>query len=77
MNTESESDNMNNDRIADVFIIGAIITVIALKLTGVITLSWFWLLSPLWGLFIIGLVGAVGLTLICLIINWIQDRRKK
>jgi hypothetical protein len=77
MNTESESDNMSEDRIADVFIIGAIITVIVLKLTGVITLSWFWLLSPLWGLFALGLIGAVSMTLMCLIMNWIQDRRKK
>ena len=45
---------MNEDRIADIFIIGAIITVFVLKLTGTITISWLLLLSPLLVLFGLG-----------------------
>lgn len=35
----------------------AVITLIVLKLTGVITWSWWWVLSPLW---IIGILLALG-----------------
>ena len=56
--------NMNEeysifDRIEDIVILIFVIAVILLKLTGLIQISWLWLLSPLWitaGLTIIALI---------------------
>jgi hypothetical protein len=47
----------------------AVITFIALKLTGVVTWSWWWVLSPLW-------IGGVALALLagCLVIVWCVAR---
>ena len=67
----------NDDRFVDITLIIIVLTVIILKLTGVIKLSWLWLLSPIWGVFLIGCVGAVGITIICLIEQWYHDRKKK
>jgi len=67
---------MNEDKIVDIFIIGVIVTVIVLKITNVIKISWLWLLSPIWILFGAGLVFAIGLTIICLIDECINKRRK-
>lgn len=33
------------------------ITFIVLKLTGVIDWSWWWILAPLWGAFVVGLLA--------------------
>jgi hypothetical protein len=43
----------------------AVITFIALKLTGVVAWSWWWVLSPLW-------IGGAALALLagCLVIVW-------
>ena len=41
---------MDEDRVADLIVVGAILTIIILKITGVIKLSWFWLLSHVWQL---------------------------
>jgi hypothetical protein len=68
---------MDEDRIVDIFIIGIIITILVLKLTNVITISWIWLLSPIWILFGIGFVLAIILTLICLLQEYIHKKEKK
>lgn len=68
---------MNEDRIVDIFIIGAIITVIVLKITNVITIPWIWLLSPIWILFGMGLGFAIIITFGCLLDEYIHKRRKK
>jgi hypothetical protein len=67
---------MNEDKIVDIFIIGVIVTVIVLKITNVIKISWLWLLSPIWILLGAGLIFAIGLTIICLIDECINKRRK-
>lgn len=46
-----------NDKLVDICLFSAIIIVIILKLTGIITISWIVLLSPVWILFI--LVGSI------------------
>ena len=47
----------------------AVIAFIALKLTGVVAWSWWWVLSPLW-------IGAAALALLagCLVIVWCVAR---
>ena len=41
------------------------IVFITLKLTGVITWSWVWVLAPLWISFVIGLALLLGIGLWC------------
>ena len=67
---------MANDRIVDIFIIGAIITAIVLKITNVITISWLWLLSPLWILFSIGFVLALIFLIMVVIELYINKKEK-
>jgi hypothetical protein len=57
------------DGIAKALPQAAVITFIALKLTGVIGWSWWWVLSPLW-------IGGAALALIagCLVIVWCVAR---
>ena len=66
---------MDEDRIVDIVIIGAILTVIILKIVGVITISWLWLFSPIWILFGLGLILAVFMTIICILSEYIDRRR--
>lgn len=47
---------MDEDRVADIFLIVAAITVIILKITNVIKISWLWLTSIIWIPFALGLV---------------------
>ena len=47
---------MDEDRIVDIFLIIAAITVIILKITNVIKISWLWLTSIIWIPFALGLV---------------------
>lgn len=68
---------MDEDRFIDAIIIGAILTVIALKIAGVITISWLWLLSPFWILSGLGIILAVILTSMCLINTHINKGEKK
>jgi hypothetical protein len=42
----------------------ALVTVVVLKLAGVIDWSWWWVLSPVW----IGLIGMIGLLVI--VVSW-------
>ena len=50
---------MEGDRIADAICILVIIAVIVLKITNVITISWFWLTAILWIPLLIGCVLAL------------------
>ena len=64
------------DHIEDIIILGFIITVLLLKLTGVIKISWFWLLSPIWGTFVLAVVILVIMSIVAIIIN-IYDKIKE
>ena len=68
---------MDFDRIVDGIIIGAILTVIGLKIAGIITISWLWLLSPIWILASIGIILGIFLTILCLITTYIHKGEKK
>ena len=67
----------NFDRGVDIFFGVCILTLIILKLTGIIKVSWLILLAPLWGLFLLGIFLAILLTLMCFINMWINDRKKE
>lgn len=66
---------MEGDRIADAIFILAIIAVIVLKITNVITISWFWLTAILWIPLLIGCVLALVLGLFFCITILIDKRR--
>ena len=63
------------DRVVDIFLLIGIIAVIALKISGVITVPWVWLLSPLWIPFLIMVAGMIVIT-IWFIIDTIKEKRK-
>ena len=65
------------DTAVDIFLIACIILVIYLKVTGVITLSWFWIFSPIIFLFGMGLVLAVVLAIICIVVLLTNDKEIK
>lgn len=67
----------NVDRVADIFIIVLIAIVIGLKLEGVITISWFWLLSPLWLLFGLGIILSIIFLILCIIESYIINKENK
>lgn len=64
------------DRIVNWTLIGIVILVIILKIIGVITISWVNLLAPIWVTLAVGTVGAICLTLICLILK-LLDKEKE
>ena len=66
------SDGEIIDRIVDAVICLAVITVIVLKICGVITISWLWLLAPLWIPFGIGVVMAIIFVILYLIESYIK-----
>jgi hypothetical protein len=63
------------DRVVDIFLLIALVAVIALKISGVITIPWVWLLSPLWIPFLIMTAGMIVIT-IWFIIDTIKEKRK-
>ena len=65
------------ERFADILIIGAIITVIVLKIVGVIKIAWIWIFSPIWILLLAGFLFAIGLTISCLIYTYIKEKKEK
>lgn len=67
----------NADRIADVLIIIAFITIVILRIIGIITWPWIWILAPIWGLLGIGFIGAIIFLIIYNINNYIQNKRRK
>lgn len=46
---------MEQNRLADIFIIGGYLTIIGLRIFNVINWSWLWILCPFW----IAAVGAI------------------
>jgi len=50
---------------------------IGLKLGKIITWNWIWVLSPLWGPFVLFCLFLLIIYIIGLIINFIEKRRKK
>jgi len=68
---------MNEDRIADIVIISIFLTIIGLKIANIITISWFWLFSPIIFLLGLGVILSVGLTIGCLISTYKYKRRTK
>lgn len=63
------------DRVVDIFLLIGIVAVIALKISGVITIPWLWLLSLLWIPFLIMVAGMIVIT-IWFIIDTIKEKRK-
>ena len=63
------------DRVVDIFLLIGLVAVIALKISGVITVPWVWLLSPLWIPFLIMVAGMIVIT-IWFIIDTIKEKRK-
>ena len=66
---------MEGDRIADAICILVIIAVIVLKITNVITISWFWLTAILWIPLLIGCILALVLGLFFYFTTLIDKRR--
>ena len=56
------------DIVADVFLGLVVITIVVLKLTNVIKLSWIWLLAPIW----ICLIFGAFITLILIVMGIIK-----
>ena len=66
------------DREVNIFLILLALIIIGLKIAGVIQISWLWLLSPLWVTAGLGVIGLIGVTIICIVselINKIQRRK--
>jgi len=55
------------DRIVDGMVLGALLTIIILRLFDVITWPWIWVLVPIWGSLGLGLVIAVILLILIVI----------
>ena len=68
---------MNDDRMADFLIISIFIILILLKILNVITISWLWLLSPIWILIGIGLLFALVFVVLVLINLWYNKIRRR
>lgn len=73
--------NMNQsqmvDRIVNCAIAIAIVAVIVLKIVGVITIPWIWLLSPIWILLGLGIILGLVLGIWCLIDNYKYEKKKE
>ena len=68
---------MNEDRFVDIFIILCAIAIVVLKITNVITLSWLWLLSPLWILAGLGIILCIVTTIMFIIHDFTYKKEKK
>ena len=68
---------MNEDRFVDIFIILCAIAIVVLKITNVITLSWLWLLSPLWILAGLGIILCIITTIMFIIHDFTYKKEKK
>ena len=68
------------DHIEDLIILVAFIAVIFLKLLGIINISWFWVLSPLWffgGLAILFILIMIIVGIISLIKDKIKENKNE
>ena len=72
LNESQIIDRIENCAIAAIFTL-----VIILKITGVITISWLWLLSPRWILFGLGIIIGIVLGIWCLIDNYRYEKKKE
>ena len=63
------------DKVANIFCIVVLCIIVYLKIAGIIKLSWFWLLSPIWGLLLIGIVLSIVLCIVILI-NILIDKKE-
>jgi len=68
---------VNEDRFVDILIILGAIAIVVLKLTNVITLSWLWLLSPLWICAGLGIILCILTTIMYIIHDFTYKRRKE
>lgn len=64
------------DHIVELFLLVLVAVVIYLKLSGVITLSWFWLLCPIWGTFALGLILSIVFLVLYFIMLFVDKEKK-
>lgn len=67
----------NEDRVVDIFFIIAAIVLVILKLTNIITISWLWLLSPLWIMAGLGIIICIIITIMFIFHNFTYKKEKK
>jgi len=67
----------NEDKVVDIFFIIAAIVIVILKLTNVITISWLWLLSPLWIMAGLGFIVCIIITIMFIIHSIRYDIKEK
>jgi len=65
-----------SDRLVDILVTAIIVAVVTLKLSGVIKVSWLWLLSPIWILLLLGFILALIVVIYGIIYTFIDKRRK-
>lgn len=74
------SDNSSSGASGGIGFLGLLtVLFIALKLTGVIDWSWFWVLAPFWGPFAAALAFFVGAFLLLMVIDlakWLGRRAR-
>ena len=66
---------MTEERLIDCIVFGAIIMIIGLKITNVITIPWVWLLAPIWITAAIGIIVCIFIT-ICYFIRDLKRRKR-
>ena len=67
---------MDSDRIVDIFIVTAIITILVAKIAGWITWPWIWIASIVWIPLVLGVVLCI-LVMCILIITTIINKIKE
>ena len=64
------------DRVAEIFLIAVVLLILYLKIINVIKLSWLWLLSPLWGGLLIGIIILIAI-IIAGTVEILLDKKEK
>lgn len=67
---------MNDDRFIDIIIIGIIMTILTLKITGILTISWLVLLSPVLIALGIGIIIAIIFVIFFIREYYKEDKRR-
>ena len=67
---------MNDDRIIDTVIIGIIVVILTLKIVGVLTISWWLLLSPVLIALGIGIIIAIMFVILLIREYYKEDKRR-
>ena len=65
------------DKAANIILTIILITIIVLKIVGVIAWPWIWILNPIWILFGLGTIFAIIITIACIISELTYKRRRK